>query len=69
MALNDIDLSDSILTELEVQAFKAMLAKRESYVRQGRAREAHGAGTMIKMLWDSLHDFVDTAPTDFGNLQ
>jgi len=69
MALNEIDLNDPILTELEVVAFKTMLDKRESYVEQGRAREAHGAGTMIKILWDTLHDFVDTTPTDFGSLQ
>lgn len=56
------------ISDAESRALSAMLAKRESYVEQGRAREAHGAGTMIMLLWGCLHSFSDTDPTGFDQL-
>lgn len=56
------------LTEQESIALVKMLAKRESYVRQGRANDAHGAGTAILILWDCLLDFADTTPSGWEEL-
>ena len=42
------------LTEPESFALTRMLEKREQYVEQGRFDCAHGAGTMIWILWQSL---------------
>jgi hypothetical protein len=52
--LREINLQDKRLTELEAVALAKMLSKREQYVQQGRAREAHGAGTAIWILWSTL---------------
>ena len=52
--LEEIDLQDPRITELEAVALAKMLTKREVYVQQGRAREAHGLGTGIVLLWRTL---------------
>lgn len=52
--LSEIDLNDKRLTELEALALRRMLEKRESYVSAGRARDAHGLGTGIWILWKTL---------------
>ena len=52
--LNEVDLQDERLTpELRLALYR-MLQKREQYVDQGRAREAHGLGTGIYILWKTL---------------
>lgn len=55
------------LTEQESFALSKMLEKREQYANQGRAKEAHGAGTMIWILWRALTDSPQQA-TGFGGL-
>lgn len=54
--LRQIDLQDERLSTLEAVALAKMIAKREQYVEQGRAAEAHGLGTGIWMLWLTLTD-------------
>ena len=54
--LKQINLQDERLTELEAVALSKMITKREQYVDQGRAREAHGAGMAIWILWSTLLD-------------
>jgi hypothetical protein len=52
--LSEVDLNDKQLTELEALALQRMLEKRQKYVREGRARDAHGLGTGIWILWKTL---------------
>lgn len=52
--LRQIDLKDERLSTLEAEALSKMLDKREQYVEQGRAAEAHGLGTGIWILWLTL---------------
>jgi len=52
--LRQINLQDERLTTLEAVSLAKMLSKREQYVRQGRAEEAHGLGTGIWILWITL---------------
>lgn len=59
MQWSDVDPLDRDLTPTEAIALQQMVAKRELYVQQGRAREAHGAGTMIMMLWSVIHRFPE----------
>lgn len=54
--LAQVDLQDQRLTTLEAVALAKMLRKREQYVQQGRAAEAHGLGTGIWLLWLTLTD-------------
>jgi len=54
--LSHINLQDKRLTELEAVALSKMLQKREQYVHQGRGREAHGSGSAIWILWETLTD-------------
>ena len=63
--LKRIDVFDPELIPCEARALMEMMHKREQYVMQGRAREAHGAGTMILILWDCLKgSFPDTVPPE-----
>ena len=67
--LRQIDLFEDSLLPVERSAIKKMMDKREQYVDQGRAREAHGAGTMIWILYKELTgDFQPTQPTDWAGL-
>ena len=67
--LGRVDPLDPELIPCEARALMEMLHKREQYVMQGRAREAHGAGTMIMIMWDCLKgEFSDTQPTMNGEL-
>jgi len=66
--LRQINLQDKRLTELESLALSRMLEKREEYVMHGRGREAHGAGTMIFMLWSILTDGRTLYDTGYGGL-
>jgi hypothetical protein len=68
MALRVIDLDDPILSPLEAEAFRVMLEKREYYIAQCRPREAHGAGAVIQLLWNTLHHFETTVITNYGDL-
>ena len=52
--LAQINLRDHRLSELESIAMAKILTKREQYIRQGRAGEAHGAGTAVWILWLEL---------------
>jgi len=52
--LSHIDINDKRLTELDALALQRMLEKRENYVYEGRARDAHGLGTGIWILWKTL---------------
>ena len=54
--LKQINLQDPRLTTLEAVTLAKMLEKREQYVSQGRASTAHGAGTMIWIMWSTLTD-------------
>ena len=65
--LADIDLKDKRLTELEAIAIAKMLEKREQYIMQGRAREAHGLGTGILLFWATLVEGRQYI-TDWGGL-
>lgn len=65
--LKDVDPLDPEISNVEAIALFKMLEKREQYVTQGRAREAHGAGTMIYMLWKILKD-QPPALTGYGGL-
>jgi hypothetical protein len=68
--LRKIDLDDPILLPVERRALIAMMEKRERYVDQLRHREAHGAGTMIWLLWTTLKDdFPDTVPSDYAPME
>jgi hypothetical protein len=58
MSLDLVDIHDEELLPLEAQALGMMLAKREAYVEQGRAREAHGLGTGIWILWNTLKGYM-----------
>lgn len=52
--LGEVDLQDDRLTpELRLALYR-MMQKREFYVEQGRAREAHGLGTGIYILWKTV---------------
>lgn len=64
--LKEVDIFDSDITELESKALWRMLKKREQYVDQGRTGEAHGAGTMIYLLWNTLkgNEVVNTGYQD-----
>ena len=67
--LKRVDAYDPELIPNEARALMEMLHKREQYVMQGRAREAHGAGTMIMILWDCLKgEFNDTQPSFYGGI-
>jgi hypothetical protein len=69
MSLEDIDVYDQELLPVEAQALVRMLEKREQYVNQGRAREAHGAGTMIWIMWTTLKNGVPPEDeTSYGSL-
>jgi hypothetical protein len=69
MSLRRVDVHDPELIPVEAIALQRMLDKREQYVSQGRTREAHGAGSMISILWDTLKgEFQDTQPTHHGDL-
>ena len=69
MTLACVDIHDPELIPLEAMALARMLEKRECYVAQGRVREAHGLGTGISIVWDTLKgDFSDTVTTDHGDL-
>jgi hypothetical protein len=64
--LRQVNPYDDELLPVEQSALIKMLRKREQYVEQGRAGEAHGAGTMIWILWNELKaDYHDTMPTDW----
>jgi len=54
--LAEVDPQDPRLTVKESQALEKMLEKRRQYEHQGRAREAHGIGTGIWILWRTLID-------------
>lgn len=65
--LSEVNPLDPRITEREGLALQLMLKKRESYVEQGRAREAHGMGTAIWMLWKTLiHE--PAGSTGYGSL-
>jgi hypothetical protein len=69
MALETVDIHDPELLPLEAQALGLMLEKRELYVSQGRSREAHGAGTMIWILWNTLKGNLPVgSTTNWGTL-
>ena len=61
--LKEINLNAEHLTSQEKEALLRMLDKREFYVEQGRFREAHGAGSVIHILWRTLLGFSDTVPS------
>ena len=63
--LQQVDPLDPEVSNVEAIALMKMLEKREQYVTQGRAREAHGAGTMIWILWRTLKE-KPLMLTDFG---
>lgn len=65
--LSEVNPQDPRITEREALALQLMLRKRESYVEQGRSREAHGMGTAIWMLWKTLIN-EQTGSTGFGSL-
>lgn len=65
--LREVDIRDPRLTEAESLALAKMLQKRELYVRQGRAKEAHGLGTGIWILWKTLIDEPEGG-TGYGGL-
>ena len=56
MTLEAVNPYSPHISDAESRALSAMLSKRESYVEQGRAREAHGAGMAIWILWSTLID-------------
>lgn len=65
--LSEVNPNDKRLTELESVALLKMLDKRQKYVREGRARDAHGLGTGIWILWKTLTlEQPDT--TGYGSL-
>ena len=66
--LSQINLQDKRLTELEAVSLSKMLQKREDYVHQGRGREAHGAGTMIWLMWVTLTEGRTYYETGYGEL-
>jgi hypothetical protein len=66
--LHEVNPMDVRLTELEAIAMVKLLEKRESYVRQGRSREAHGLGTGIWLLWTTLTHQFNQDSTGFGGL-
>lgn len=66
--LRDVNPLDPDLTEGESFALTRMLEKRENYVHRGRFAEAHGAGTMIWILWQALKHRRQRE-TGYGGLQ
>jgi hypothetical protein len=67
--LSQIDPYDEELLPNVRNALIEMLRKQEDYVWQGRARDAHGAGTMIWILWTHLNDTPNfTDPTNFDHI-
>lgn len=60
LMIHNIDVTSPDLTNVESMMITAMLEKREEYIRQGRKKEAHGAGTIIWMYWKYIHAFPDT---------
>jgi hypothetical protein len=65
--LSEVNINDKRLTELEALALQRMLEKRQSYSRAGRARDAHGLGTGIWILWKTL-TLEQPDPTGHGGL-
>jgi hypothetical protein len=65
--LSEVNPFDARISERECMALQLMLQKRESYVSQGRSREAHGMGTAIWILWKTLiHEAAGN--TGYGSL-
>ena len=54
MSISADNVQDPDLLPFEAKALELMIAKREYYVEQGRAKEAHGLGTGIMILWNTL---------------
>ncbi|OXE35028.1 MAG: hypothetical protein CGW95_16390 [Phenylobacterium zucineum] len=52
--LAQINLQDERLSTLEAVALAKIMQKFEQYTRQGRAGDAHGAGTAALILWLTL---------------
>ena len=65
--LSAVDVHDKRLTDLESLALRLMLEKRQEYVRAGRARDAHGLGTGIWILWKTL-TLQQPGSTGYGGL-
>jgi hypothetical protein len=65
--LSEVNPNDERLTELESVALTKMLEKRKQYVREGRARDAHGLGTGIWILWKTL-TLEQPDATGYGSL-
>ena len=67
--LAEVDPYNETLLPEESIALIHMIAKREQYVAQGRAREAHGLGTGIWILWTSLtKTFRPSDLTNWGEI-
>ena len=52
--LLDINPYDPRLTEAQSRATILMMKKYEQYAYQGRKDDAHGAGTIIRIYWNSI---------------
>lgn len=65
--LREVNPFNPNLTEQESFALSKMLEKREQYVSMGRAKEAHGLGTGIWILWRSLTNSPQQS-TGYGGL-
>ena len=67
--LSQIKLPDTRLSAQEELALCRMINKRESYVEQGRFRDAHGLGTGIWILWATLTGSIEVEQkTNIGDL-
>lgn len=67
MSLVEVNPDDPNLSEMERSALIRMLEKFENYVHRGASKEAHGAGTMILLLWETLTEFQRTEPTNWDD--
>lgn len=56
MTFADINPRAPGLTEREATALQALIVKRDIYLSQGRAREAHAVGVALWLAWQVFRD-------------
>lgn len=67
-----IDLQSVLLDPAHVELLKALADKYESYLRQGRGREAHAMATAMLIVWRKLSEpdiALELPDTSHGGLE
>jgi hypothetical protein len=67
----DIDFQSPMLSERDAELMRALARRRQRYIEQGRGREAHGVGSAIAIVWQSVSQPdipIDVPDTRHGGL-